>query len=143
MSTPNPFNPNVGSSSLVDQVIGNKSYHVVRTVYDSLEVLTLLALNITSVQQAANNAHRHIAEIQGNTGILGSVSAISLPQEITMVSIIDFNVLILGNDDALYSSTEGHFTSKIEDGFLKVTLAGDAPSTLANASIRAAITYKG
>lgn len=142
MPSVNPYSPYVGGSSLVDQVIGNKSYHVVRTVYDNLEVLALLALNITAVQQAANNAHRRIAEIQGNTGILGSVSAISLPQEITMVSIIDFNVLILGNDDALYSSAEGYFTSKIEDGFLKVTLVNDAPSTLANASIHAAITYK-
>jgi len=143
MPSVNPYNPCVGNSNLVDQVIGNKSYHVVRTVYDNLEVLALVALNMTAVQQAANNAHRHIVEIQGDTGILGSISAISLPQEITMASIIDFNVLILGNDDALYSSAEGYFTSKIEDGFLKVTLANDAPSTLANAFIHAAITYKG
>lgn len=139
MSRSNPFTRSANCA--VDDTFG-ESYRVVREVYDNLEDILTVAQNIEAVQGSASNTRRSILEINGVTGILGATSAISLPEDVTAASILDFNVLILGDDDALYSGAEGYFSSKIEDGFLKVTLAIDAPATLATAIVRATIYYK-
>lgn len=140
MSTSNPFTRN--ANTIVDDTLG-VSYRVVRTVYDNLEDIILVALNMSAVQQAANNVRRLIVELAGETGVVGQVAAISLPEEVADGSIMDFNVIILGNNDALYSAAEGYFTTLIEDRYLKITLTESAPETLENAAILATVYYKG
>ena len=140
MTAINPYSgcPN---NTLVPHMFG-EAYAVVKAVYDQLAAIMSVSQNMLAVKRAGANAYRGIAEIAGPTGVAGIESAISLPAIVDQNAIMDFTVLILGNDDALYSQASGYFTTRIEDRFLKVLLDPTAPSVVQNALIRATISYK-
>ena len=140
MAASNPYN-NCSNGGLVPHMLG-EAYSVVKRVYDSLADILTVSQNLTAVKRAGANAYRGIAEISGPTGVGGIESAISLPAQVDQNAIMDFTVLILGNDDALYSQASGYFTTRIEDRFLKVVLDPAAPAVIENALIRATISYK-
>jgi hypothetical protein len=137
----NPYNPNLSGNGLVDQMIG-KSYEVVRAVYDNLAYIKTVSCNLGAIRNAANNIHRSIALLTGQTEGLGQTAYIALPAGILQENILDFNVLLTGSDFAIYGSGEGYFTARIFDGNLEVTLASDAPVVLVEADILWTLSYR-
>lgn len=137
----NPYNPNLSGNGLVDQMIG-KSYEVVRAVYNNLNHIKAVACNLGAIRNAANNIHRSIALLTGQTEGLGETAYIALPNDILQENILDFNVLLTGSDFGIYGSGEGYFTSRIFDGNLEITLAPDAPVVLIGADILWTLSYR-
>jgi hypothetical protein len=119
-----------------------KSYEVVRAVYDNLRHIRTVSCNLGVIRNSANNIHRSIAVLTGETRGLGQTAYIALPEDILQENILDFNVLLTGSDFAIYGPTGGHFTTRIFDGNLEVTLASNAPVVLVDADIRWTLSYR-
>ena len=137
----NPYNPNLSGNALIDQMIG-KSYEVVKAVYDSLDYIKTVAINIGAVRNAANNIQRNISLLTGQTEGLGETSFLVIPSGIPQENIMDFNVLLTGSDFGIYGANEGYFTTRIFDNKLEVTLAPDAPLVLVESTINLTLSYR-
>ena len=137
----NPFDPDHSNNGLVDQMMGT-SYKVVRAVYDNLSHIKTVACNLSAIRNAANNVHRNISLLTGETENIGQTAYIALPAGIPQENILDFNVLLTGLDLAIYGSGEGYFTARIFDRNLEVTLTSDAPAVLIGADILWTLSYR-
>lgn len=140
MSNQNLFGKDANPGGLVDKLLGD-AYVYVKVVADQIDVIKTLAENIVHVRDAAEAVKRNTIEVTGVVPALGVTGFVTLPETIAETSIMDSMVVIKDTNDALYSESSGHFTTKISGGFLEVSLDAGAPADMAGGEVRWTLTH--
>lgn len=143
MGIQSSMNPFGGLTLMSDRLIGD-AYPVIKSLYDNMAMLTAIGAALTPSNIGSPLLTQRAVLGEGGTGVPGSTVVIDFPNlDMQLLKIIDSNVRILGNDGALYFSDCGHFTSKVTDQGLALTLKGTAPEALSEALVQWFIVYGG
>jgi len=131
------------SQGLTVRKILGSAYEVVKCVYEHLDYVKVVANNMAAVVNSANNVHRNIVTVTGETSHdAGGTTTILFPSGITQAEVLDSNVLVMGTDDALYGPGDSTFSWKVTSTGVSVTMSDDAASELLEAQIRWVLSYE-
>lgn len=134
-------NPYGGLTNMVDRMIGD-AYPVVKKVYDSMPFIQSVAVAINETKIGAPLLVQRGIIGYGATGLLGATTNIDFPDlDMKPSGVLSSYVKIIGTDDAHYFGDSGHFTTKIDNLGLHLTLKDTAPVVLSLAQVEWFIIY--
>lgn len=136
----NIFGPNPSGAGVIDRLLGT-AYQSVKIVADQIDVIKEIAANIPAIKDAARNMARKIVVIEADGGALGTTTYTALPDGLTEADVLDSVVVIVAANGDVYSESTGHFSTVVAAGYLETTVNTEAPTALANATIRWTLSY--
>lgn len=133
-------NPFGRPTQMVDKLIGD-AYPVVKTVYDHMEFIHLVAANLQQSTVGVPLLVQRGVLLHGSVTTSGPTEIEFTDMDLNYLNILSCSVRLQSLDNKLYFSDSGYFTYSVTSTGIELELTDNAPSSLEEAIVQCFIVY--